>query len=782
LDAEASRARLRELSREVRIKEREVSEQQLLQGFLDLACEIMADAIRRISVAEGYDPTDYTLLAFGGAGPQHACDVATRLGIQQVFAPHHAGILSAVGLHHSLRERFAGREVLRPFAEIAQDLPEMVSALVEEATRFLQADGVVPNEIAPPACLAEVRLQGQDAPVQVPFQTSGEILAGYGAAHERLFGYRPPKGRIPELVSLRISVRERADQRPTDAPKPESVERQAADQPQLLQDAFSTLVVPPEWKASRLKGIGYLVKHERNSNDSKTTVSPLLDRDLFRHRFHSVVDEMGALLCRTAISTNIRERLDFSCALLDANGHLISSAPHIPVHLGALGACVRHTLEVLDLKPGDTAITNHPAYGGSHLPDVTLITPVHLDDGTRLGFVASRAHHAEIGGKTPGSMPADATKLAEEGVVIAPRLLVERGVDRFAAIRELLEAGPWPSRNPADNIADLHAQLAANRLGADRLTKLAADDPSGLHGAMRDILSHSASVLRSHLDHLPQVCSARESLDDGHEIAVCVRRDADRLVIDFSGTSSTHPGNLNATTAIVRSAVLFFLRVLLREDLPLNEGLVESVDILTPTGMLNPEFTGDPAEDPAVVGGNVEVSQRIVDTLFKAFELQAGSQGTMNNLLFGDASFGYYETIGGGAGAGPEQPGASGLHTHMTNTAITDPEILERRFPIRLRRFEVRRGSGGVGQLPGGDGLVREYEFLKPLTVSLLTQRRRAGPFGLHGGNPGSPGIQTIHRTDGSSVKLPSSATIEADIGDRLVMQTPGGGGWGVPD
>lgn len=785
LDPDASRQRLHELVATIRAHEkREVSGEELLTSFQQLACERMADAIRKISVSEGYNPAEFALLAFGGAGPQHACDVAERLGITTVLAPHHAGILSAVGLHEALPERFAAREILQPLHDALPHIDTWLKELIAEAQTHLTQDGVSEDAFDAPSRLAEVRLRGQDAPLQVPFNLPSEIEPAYHDAHQRLFGYQPAAQRVIELVSLRVIVRQRPTETSTcSTPDEQPLPDAPAETLNLIQDAFSTLVVPAGWEARNAPGFGHVVRRHQGDRSNKSATAnaagSLLQRDLMRYRFHSLVEDMGALLCRTAISTNIRERLDFSCALLDPDGHLLSSAPHIPVHLGALGVCVRETVRALPLGPGDTAITNHPGFGGSHLPDVTLITPVHDDAGTLLGYVANRAHHAEIGGRTPGSMPADARCLAEEGVVLAPQLLVASGQPRFDAIEALLTAPPYPTRNITDNLADFHAQLAANLQGAHRLRQLATDETSTLRATMADILQHSAGVMRAEISQLPESCEATETLDDGALIQVRISRRKDRLHLDFHGTSPVHTGNLNATHAIVRSAVLYVLRVLLRTDLPLNEGILEPIDIDLPTCLLNPEFSDDPTRDPAVVGGNVEISQRLVDTLFKALHLQACSQGTMNNLLFGDATFGYYETIGGGAGAGPDYPGASGLHTHMTNTAITDPEILEQRYPVRLHQFSLRPHSGGKGRHSGGDGLIREFEFLRPLTLSLLTQHRKTGPFGLDGGGPGQPGCQTLIRPDGTTEPLPSSAKLNVQPHDRLRLETPGGGAWG---
>jgi len=726
------------------------AEAELLQSLLRLAIEHMTDAIRRISIGEGFAPADHALLAFGGAGPQHACAVAESLGMQTILVPEHAGILSAVGLQESVPERIIEKEIRLPLAAALDMLPGELS-------------GLPPGERTQ---IAELRLKGQDTPLQVEFVNPADLPRLYASVYERLFGYQPPVGRDIELVSLRIILRQAQSSVPNLALHAQTLE----PTPALIQDAFSTIVIAPGWRVEKVAGFGHVLRCDKVAGPA-----PTLERDLLRHRFHSIVSDMGALLCRTAISTNIRERLDFSCALLDAHGRLLSSAPHIPVHLGALGVCVRAVASAIAMQPGDTIITNHPAYGGSHLPDVTLITPVFDSKQKLIGFIANRAHHAEIGGITPGSMPATATRLIEEGVVIAPRHLIRGGISCFEEISSLLTTAAHPTRNLADNLADLHAQLAANLHGAERLRALADDS---LPDMMQGILDHSAQVMRSQINRLPAAISATEKLDDGSIIAVAMHHAAGKLVLDFTGTSGVLPRNLNATTAIVRSAVLYVMRLMLQEDLPLNEGLMEPVEIICPESLLNPAFTGDAARDPAVVGGNVEVSQRLVDTLIKALGLQACSQGTMNNFLFGGAGFGYYETIAGGAGAGEGYHGASALHTHMTNTAITDPEIIEQRYPVRLRQFAIRRGTGGQGQWHGGDGVIREFEFLEPLTVSLLTQHRVESPFGLHDGAAGTPGHQTLLR-HGTTTKLEGCTSFPALPGDRVTIETPGGGAWG---
>lgn len=521
--------------------------------------------------------------------------------------------------------------------------------------------------------------------------------------------------------------------------------------------------------------------------------------ELFTARFEAVAREMGELLRRTALSTNVKERMDFSCALLDPAGELVVNAPHIPVHLGALGLCVRTVARVLDLRPGDVAVTNSPAFGGSHLPDVTVITPVFESPGAGpgshdrlLGYVASRAHHAEIGGRRPGSMPPDARTLAEEGVVIPPTLLVQKGEPRWEAIRGILTGGRWPSRAVAENLADLEAALAANHRGAEALQALAAaHGREQVRDQMAILAGRAGDRLEAALRRLGDgTYRAQERLDDGSPLAVLIEVADGRSRISFAGSGPVHPGNLNATPAVVRSAVLYVLRLLVEasEDpgskgspLPLNEGLLRPVEIDLPRGLLNPDFPEDPREAPAVVGGNVETSQRLVDTLLKALALAACSQGTMNNVLFGTDRFGYYETVCGGTGATGDRDGASAVHSHMTNTRATDPEVLEARYPVRLERFAVRRGSGGAGRRRGGDGVVRELTFLEPVSLSLLTQHRRERPYGVDGGEPGAPGRQRLVRASGAELELAPVDGCEADAGDRLVLETPGGGGWGRP-
>jgi 5-oxoprolinase (ATP-hydrolysing) len=803
---------------------------QLLEGLLELANERMADAIRRVSLRRGYDPHDYTLVAFGGAGPQHACGVAERLGIQTVLGPRDAGLLSARGMGQAAVERFATRQVLRPLSEVEDEIDGWLDELAREAREALLADGVPEDQAATRRRIAGLRLLGQDTAITLDVGP-GPLAELFAARFEALYGYQPGREQKIEVESLRVVVsdaggiearggpfargnsgtpgaarrdaRTRSWRSPAarwsgatnitarfngewhDAPcfRRDALDPTAPlDGPAVVVDPYSTTVVEPGWRAG-LDRAGALVL--RRSADLRPVVAraEAVELELFVGRLAAIAEQMGELLRRTALSTNIKERLDFSCAVLDDDGELVVNAPHIPVHLGSLGLCVRRLAETVSMGPGDVVVTNHPAFGGSHLPDVTVVSPVHSGDRL-VGYVVSRAHHAEIGGDRPGSMSPSARRLVEEGVVIAPLFLFSRGEPRWEALEEVLRRAPFPSRAVSDNLADVAAQVAANRQGAAALGELAESSDGTLRRHMEALKARAERHIRSSLAALPDGdYRARDALDDGTPLAVRVTISGDHARVDFTGTGGVHPGNLNATPAIVRGVVIYVLRLLVRRALPLNEGLMRAVELVIPDGsLLSPGFPDDPAQAPAVVGGNVETSQRLVDLLLSALGLCACSQGTMNNVVFGNAGFGYYETVGGGAGAGPGFDGESGVHTHMTNTRITDVEVVEQRYPVRVERFGLRRGSGGAGSQRGGDGLVRELCFLEPVELSLLTQRRSAGPCGLGGGEPGQPGEQRLIRADGEPVKLAAVDGCQVRPGDRLVLETPGGGGYGPPE
>ncbi len=737
--------------------------------------------------------------------------MAEILGIREVVVPGDAGLLSALGLGHAALERFAGRELLEPLTAAAPRLDGCFAELEEEAVAALEAEGVPRSAVERPRRLVELRYHGQDASLELEPAPGSDLEAAFEEAYFKLFGYRP-RARGIEVVSLRVVARSRgrepaAPQRLPGAaapPRPAGRRRcflgggwrevpcwDAAELapgaelagPALIQQAHSAVVLPPGWRAEGLGDGGVRLGRGARVASAGEERPAAVELELMSHRFESIAGEMGEMLKRTAVSTNIKEREDFSCALLDADGRLVVNAPHIPVHLGAMGLCVRGLLAWREPAAGEVVVTNHPAYGGSHLPDLTLVAPVNVG-AERLGFVACRAHHAEIGGSRPGSVPPDARSLLEEGAVLPPTLLVAAGEPRWAEVERLLTAGPYPTRALADNLADLRAMLAAVLRGREALARLAAAVGTAHVAAHMDALRGlAAREAEAALARLPDgVHSGRQLLDDGSPLAATVTLTGRRAVIDFAGSSGVHPGNLNATPAIVHSVVMYVMRVLVERGLPLNEGLLEPVEIRIPRGILNPGFDADPGRCPAVVGGNVETSQRLVDTLLEALKVAACSQGTMNNLSFGDERFGYYETVAGGAGAGEGFTGASGVHTHMTNTRITDPEVLEHRYPVRLRRFALRRGSGGAGRWRGGDGLLRELEFLAPMSLSILSQHRASAPYGMAGGEPGAAGRQEIVRADGSRCPLAGTDGCEVGRGDRFVLETPGGGGYGDPE
>ena len=756
-----------------------------LDGFLQIANERMANAIRVISLREGHDPAEYALVAFGGAGGLHACSLADLLGVDQVLVPRDAGILSARGLQLATLEGVDERQVLKRWKTIA----DLVPAWIEDHLRRAQQQ--LPEAVAISVqVVGDFRFVGQESVLSIPMEVGEDPSKAFRCEYQRIFGHEPSLE--VELVTLRVRVKEAKDaqlyenftntsRETVNSGRINRASLQLStcyEGPLLVGDGYSTVFVESGWELT--VGDRGSIKLTRSADKHpRALVRPAeVELELFTQRFRHVVQVMGDQLKRTAISTNVKERLDYSCCLLDACGRLIANAPHVPVHLGAMGLCVRQVKQTISLEEGDVILTNHPAYGGSHLPDLTVVMPL-FHDGVLMAFLANRAHHAEIGGIRPGSMPPAAHDLEEEGVIVSPSYLFRRGESQEDAVAALFTSGKHPTRAVEVNLADLRAQVAACRAGAELVGQLlTVHGPDKVCEQLGELYALAARCSGEVIAALPKSLPlAEEQLDDGTKIRVQVTREGERLQIDFTGTSGPrHPGNLNATPAIVRSAVMYVMRVLQSRDLPLNEGLLDSVDVVLPECFLSPDFGQEPT--PAVVAGNVETSQRLVDTLLKAFEVAACSQGTMNNLIFGDDKVSYYETICGGAGAGPGFGGASAVHSHMTNTAITDPEVLERRYPVRLHRFAQRPGSGGVGQYPGGDGIVRELEFLEPVSVSLLTQHRKEGPYGCLGGGRGSPGAQRLIRA-GVVTSLDSLASLEAQRGDRLIIETPGGGAWG---
>jgi 5-oxoprolinase (ATP-hydrolysing) len=566
--------------------------------------------------------------------------------------------------------------------------------------------------------------------------------------------------------------------------------------PAMIASDQSTLLIEPHWQGAVLEGCTIELRptetNHRDRVDANDAERDPVLLEVLARRLQGIADAMGEVLRRTAVSVNVKERCDYSCAVFRGDGSLIANAPHVPVHLGAMGHTVRRMIEhVESMSAGDCYLSNDPFAGGSHLPDVTVVTPVFCQVSQQSRgrrekakpdfFVASRAHHAEIGGRTPGSMPPDATSLAEEGVLLRRFTLVKDGVNFEDDLRKTLSSGPYPSRNVRENLADVAAQHAAGVYGVKALRDLADSySVATIDAFMGRLLDVAGQGIANWIEQLPTTpMRFEDALDDGSPIVVCLQRNGDRISIDFSGTAPVHPRGFNATPSIVTAAVLYVLRCVSGSNLPLCDGVLRQVDLKIPVGMLNPPGHDDPNKCAAVVAGNVETSQRIVDVLLGALGVAAASQGTMNNLLIGNETFGYYETIGGGSGATPDADGADAVHTHMTNTLITDPEVMESRLPIRLHRFQVRADSGGKGKHRGGNGIIRELEFLERLTVSLITGRRTRPPYGAAGGEPGKCGVnQWIH--EGQTSELPPSTSLEASAGDRLIIRTPGGGGWGI--
>ncbi len=776
--------------------------EELAEGFLEVANVNMAEAIRQVSVAQGVDVRDYALVVFGGAGGQHATEIARRLGIRTIIVHPYAGILSAYGMGLADVGVFESADAGR--IDVREANAEPLLAQLEARARTALVEQGYPVEIHRVRRSLDLRYQGTETSLPIPYLESTDALrAEFEALHESRFGYRRP-GHPVQVVAGRIEVYASAPRSPS-RPRPASsgasnaqkktrlytggdwvevpvvnVEALAPDQPRcgplVIVDDTQTIVVDGGFRVTADR---QCVLHIVATSDSATPAKASVARDpvrleVFNSLFMSVAEEMGVVLQRTALSTNIRERLDFSCAVFACDGRLVANAPHIPVHLGAMSESVKAVLAAHpDPRPGDVFATNDPAHGGSHLPDVTVVTPVFGPDGVLRFLTASRGHHADIGGLTPGSMPPHSRTLAEEGAVFrAQRIVHGHTLDERGILRTLTET-PWPARDPRSNLADLEAQVAANHAGAQRL--LAVVDEYGLpvvNAYMGYVMDNARLRVEDALERLPDGDRAFDDrMDDGTAIAVRLRKEGRRLEVDFTGTGGESDGNLNAPYAVTVAALIYVLRCLVGEKIPLNSGCLDPVTLRVPQGTLL-----NPGSERAVCGGNVETSQRVVDVLLGALGLAAASQGTMNNVTFGNDRFGYYETVAGGAGATPNGDGASGVHTHMTNTRITDPEILEARFPVRLVQFALREHSGGRGQHRGGDGVIREIEALEPLAVSLLTERRARAPFGMAGGQPGSPGQNLLNRAP-----QPSKAFFDVRPGDRIRLETPGGGGYGTP-
>ncbi|GAB4342234.1 MAG: hydantoinase B/oxoprolinase family protein [Desulfobulbaceae bacterium] len=789
-----------------------LSPEEAALGFLDVANEVMVRPIREISIMRGFNIRDHVLACFGGAGGQHAVAVARALGIRTVFVHRHAGILSAIGIGAADvvidRSEPAGSV---PLEDSLEPLCDRLDRLADSVAGEFLAKGYDRENLHVTRYL-NLRYEGTDTPFMIPRPPDNDFGAAFARLHRREFGFDLDRTLLVDDIRVRVTAslpqQDAGHRIPPGEGAPRETVRcrfregwratplflledlgagQRITGPALIIQETSTILVEPD-STAEITDLGNVLIHleERRSLTATTEADPV-NLAIFSNRFMSIAEQMGRVLQKTALSTNIKERLDFSCALFDADGGLVANAPHVPVHLGAMSAAVRRQIELRggDIEPGDVLLSNHPAAGGSHLPDLTVITPVWNNDVIRF-FVASRGHHSDVGGIAPGSMPPFSRSLDDEGFHVKSFKIVTGVRFRERELKKLLLAGANPVRDPDTVIADLKAQIAANQRGIELLNGLMDEATEEVVLAyMGHIQANAEAAVRTMLRKLardraggdtPAVFTAEDRLDDGSRIRLQITIDPDSgdACFDFTGTDPQLEGNLNAPPAVTQSAILYALRCLIAEDIPLNQGCLNPITIvLEPGSLLNPSDNG------AVAGGNVLTSQRIVDVVLLAFQAAAASQGCMNNLTFGDETFGYYETIGGGSGAGPGWHGCPGVHTHMTNTRITDPEILEQRFPVLLRAFGFRDGSGGSGRYRGGDGLVREIEFLRPLHVSILSERRVYPPYGMAGGRPGARGRNLLLDNNGIETDLGGKNERDVSPGERIRILTPGGGGWG---
>ncbi|MEI7713626.1 MAG: hydantoinase B/oxoprolinase family protein [Rhodospirillales bacterium] len=788
------------------------SAQQVAEGFLQIAVANMANAIKQVSVQKGHDVSGFALQCFGGAGGQHACLVADALGMETVFIHPYAGVLSAYGM--GLADRTAMREqaVETPLLPAAlPSLHALADRLGQDATDALVAQGAVAADIATSRKL-HLRYSGTEAALIVPLTDLDTIVAAFTDSHRARFGFATPdRSLIVETVAVEAVASGEPVQEATlpardgialgpvdrvdiftgnavhDAPVYERTGLRAGDRiagPALIREANATTLVEPGWVAE-VTALDHMLL--RRVEALPTRVPPGSDRpdpvllELFNNLFMNVAEQTGAVLQNTSMSVNIKERLDFSCAIFDAEGRLVANAPHVPVHLGAMGESVRTVLNNrgATLKPGDVVALNNPFNGGTHLPDVTVITPVFDDTGRDiLFFVGSRGHHADIGGITPGSTPPLSSTLEEEGVVIDDFLLVDGGSFREQEFRALLAGARYPARSPDVNVADIAAQVAANEKGVQELHRVVAQFGWATVSAyMRHVMDNAEESVRRVIDRMGNG-SFHYTMDNGKPLCVSVSVDRKNrsATVDFTGTGSQNAGNFNSPPAVTRAAVLYVFRCLVGDDIPLNDGCLKPLKLIIPPGTFLSPMPG-----AAVVAGNTEVSQATCNAIFGALGSLACSQATMNNFLFGDATRQYYETICGGTGAGPGFDGVSAIQTHMTNTRMTDPEVLELRYPVRLEHFGIRHGSGGTGRWRGGDGSIRRIRFLEPMTAVVVSSRRTVAPFGLDGGADGAAGRQWVERADGTIATLTGTDSAELMPGDAVTIETPGGGGYGRP-
>ncbi|WP_406370179.1 hydantoinase B/oxoprolinase family protein [Streptomyces sp. NBC_00647] len=813
LDGALVRDRFTALAREIRERTGDDrTPEQVAEGYLQIAVANIANAVKRISVQKGHDVTRYALTTFGGAGGQHACMVADSLGIRTVLVPPMAGVLSALGI--GLADTTAMREQSVEAPLEPSSMPGILKTAddLEGATRAELLAEDVPEHRIRITRRAQLRYDGTDTALTVELTEPDTMTHAFEERHRSTYSFtldRPvvvealsveatglteppdlsalaPHGAAPASASAtRETVRLHTGGTWRDVPLHRREELPPGERvtgPAIIAESGSTTVVDDGWRAATTDD-GHLVMERAaitESSDLATETDPVL-LEVFNNLFMSIAEQMGARLESTAQSVNIKERLDFSCALFDPDGNLVANAPHIPVHLGSMGTSVQEVVRRRggSMRPGDTYAVNDPYHGGTHLPDVTVITPVFDTEGDRILFyVASRGHHAEIGGIAPGSMPANSRTIDEEGILFDNWLLAENGRFREAETLALLTEPPHPSRNPRTNLADLRAQIAANRKGVDEVGRMIEDFGLDVVQAyMKHVQDNAEEAVRRVIDTLEGGECAYET-DSGAviRVRVTVDREARAATVDFTGTSAQLTTNFNAPFAVVNAAVLYVFRTLVDDDIPLNDGCLRPLRIVVPPGsMLAPE---PPA---AVVAGNVETSQAITGALYAALAVQAEGSGTMNNVTFGNERHQYYETVASGSGAGDGFPGAPVVQTHMTNSRLTDPEVLEWRLPVRLDEFAIRHGSGGPGHWRGGDGAVRRITFHEPMTVSTLSQHRRVPPYGMAGGEPGALGSNRVEHADGTVTELGGSGAADVGPGDVLVIETPGGGGYGPP-
>ena len=810
MDTEVVKEKFAALAAEIgRATGNKVTPLEVADGFLQIAVENMVNAIKQISVQRGYDVTEYTLNCFGAAAGQHACRVADALGMTSVFIHPFAGVLSAYGMGLAEQRLMLERAVEAVLdSALLHKLQKLFTELEADGREKMRRQGVAASKITLLHKL-HLRYQGTDTALLVDFGSFDAVCRAFADAHRHQFGFiTPEKALIVEAVLLEVVgyAHTMADhhigteQRSASSEPRARVEMYGAGQsssaplydrrdlspgchifgPAIIIEANSTTVIEPGW-AARLTPRNDLLLNRVQPLPARVAIGTQADPvmlEVFNNLFMSIAEQMGFVLQNISYSVNIKERLDFSCAIFDADANLVANAPHIPVHLGSMGKSVQTIARSRKgrIKPGDVFMLNSPYNGGTHLPDVTVITPAFDDTDNLLFYVASRGHHAEIGGITPGSMPPGSSHIDEEGVLIDDFLLVEEGRLREAQTKALFLSGRYPSRNFHHNQGDLKAQIAANEKGVRELHKMVSHfGLQVVHAYMQHVQDNAEEMVRRVIDVLKEG-QFEYQMDSGAKIKVAIRVDKETrsALIDFTGSSAQQPDNFNAPSAVCIAAVLYVFRTLVDDDIPLNGGCLKPLRVIIPKGSML-----DPVYPAAVVAGNVETSQVITDALFGALGIMGASQGTMNNFTFGNENCQYYETICGGAGAGADYDGTSAVHTHMTNTRLTDPEVLECRFPVLLESFQIRRGSGGSGRHHGGDGVIRKLRFRQNMIAAILSNHRKVAPYGLAGGLPGRVGRNYVERRDGTLLELSATAQVEMQPGDRFVIETPGGGGYG---